>query len=208
MNSAFSLLQVNGIFVAVKIRAVLLWAQASRLSVCAVYSDVISCKVMRCWIRNLNCSSTTDSRFYWVERKVLAFFKWKAHHFLNIFTIFNKLYYFHCLLLPSPNVSQAFQFRPCKIFLVAYAYAIFENAKTFRSTQYLSDSSKPVIAVLRYPPAPPLIPCMWQRQSWTVNQSVTSSGLPIFNNCLHFSIIWVCLRTGSWGEYFNQRHRT
>jgi hypothetical protein len=28
------------------------------------------------------------------------------------------------LLLPSPNVSQAFQFRPCKNFLVAYAYAI------------------------------------------------------------------------------------
>jgi hypothetical protein len=38
--------------------------------------------------------------------------------FLNIFTIFNQLYNFHCLLLPSPNVSQAFQFRPCKNLLV------------------------------------------------------------------------------------------
>jgi hypothetical protein len=59
--------------------------------------------------------------FYRVEQKVFAFFKWKFNHFLNKFTIFNQLYNFHCFLLPSPNVSQAFQFRPCKNFLVAYA---------------------------------------------------------------------------------------
>jgi hypothetical protein len=61
--------------------------------------------------------------YYWVEWKVFAFFKWKINNFLNIFTIFNQLYNFHCFLLPSPNVSQAFQFRPCKN-LVAYTYAI------------------------------------------------------------------------------------
>jgi hypothetical protein len=55
---------------------------------------------------------------YWVEQKVFAFFKWKVNLFFNIFTIFNQLYNFHCLLLPSPNVLQAFQFRPCKNFLV------------------------------------------------------------------------------------------
>jgi hypothetical protein len=56
---------------------------------------------------------------YWVERKVFAFFKWKVNHFFKyIYTIFNQLYNLHCLLLPSPYVSQAFQFRACKNFLV------------------------------------------------------------------------------------------
>jgi hypothetical protein len=78
--------------------------------------------------------------FYWVEWKVFAFFKWKVDHFLQniftVFTIFNQLYNFHCLLLPSPSVSQAFQFRPCKNFLVCLRH-LFENAKTFRLTQYI-----------------------------------------------------------------------
>jgi hypothetical protein len=64
------------------------------------------------------------SYYYSVERKVFAFSKWEVNHFLNVFTIFNQLYNCYCLLLPSPNVSQAFQFRPSKKFLVAYAYAI------------------------------------------------------------------------------------
>jgi hypothetical protein len=66
--------------------------------------------------------------------KFLHFSNEKSIFFLNIFTIFNQLYYFLCLLLPSPNVSQAFQFRPCKNFLVCLHH-LFENAKTFRSTQ-------------------------------------------------------------------------
>jgi hypothetical protein len=50
--------------------------------------------------------------------KFLRFSNEKSIIFLNTFTIFNQLYNFHCLLLPSPNVSQAFQFRPCKNFLL------------------------------------------------------------------------------------------
>jgi hypothetical protein len=74
---------------------------------------------------------------YWVERKVSVFSKWKVSNFLNTFTIFNQLYNFHCLLLLSPNVSRAFQFQPCKNFLVCLHH-LFENAKTSRSTQYFS----------------------------------------------------------------------
>jgi hypothetical protein len=50
--------------------------------------------------------------------KFLRFSNEKSIIFLNVFTIFNQLYNFHCLLLPSPNMSQGFQFRPCKNFLV------------------------------------------------------------------------------------------
>jgi hypothetical protein len=76
-------------------------------------------------------------RLVLVERKVFAFSKWKVSHFLNIFTIFNQLYNFHCLLLPSPNVSRAFQFRSCKKTSWS-AYAISSKTqKTFRSIQYL-----------------------------------------------------------------------
>jgi hypothetical protein len=65
--------------------------------------------------------------------KFLRFSNEKLVIFLNIFTIFNQLYNFYCLLLPS-SVSQTFQFRPCKNSLVCLRH-IFENAKTFRSTQ-------------------------------------------------------------------------
>jgi hypothetical protein len=34
--------------------------------------------------------------------------------FKYFFAIFNQLHNFHCLLLPSPNVSRAFRFRSCK----------------------------------------------------------------------------------------------
>jgi hypothetical protein len=54
--------------------------------------------------------------------KFLRFSNEKSIFFKYIYNI-NQLYNFHCLLLPSPNVSQAFQFRPYKNFLVAYAYA-------------------------------------------------------------------------------------
>jgi hypothetical protein len=68
----------------------------------------------------------------WTES--FCVFQMKSQSFFsNIFTIFNQLYNFHCLLLPSPNVSQAFQFRPCKNFLVCLRH-LFENAKTSRST--------------------------------------------------------------------------
>jgi hypothetical protein len=62
--------------------------------------------------------------------KFLRFSNEKSIFFLNIFTIFNELKNFHCLLLPSPNVSQAFQFCPCKNSLVWLRH-IFENAKKF-----------------------------------------------------------------------------
>jgi hypothetical protein len=68
--------------------------------------------------------------------KFLRFLNENSIIFLNIFTIFNQLYNFHCLLLASPNVSRAFQFRPCENFLVCLCH-IFENAKTFLSTQYM-----------------------------------------------------------------------
>jgi hypothetical protein len=68
----------------------------------------------------------------WTES--FCVFQKKSQSFFNIFTIFNQLYDFHCLLLLSHNVSQAFQFRPCKNSLV-FLRRIFENAKTFRSTQ-------------------------------------------------------------------------
>jgi hypothetical protein len=42
--------------------------------------------------------------------------------FLNIFTIFNQIYNFHCLLLPSPNVSQ--QFKSGLVKTPWFAYAI------------------------------------------------------------------------------------
>jgi hypothetical protein len=72
----------------------------------------------------------------WTES--FCIFQMKSQSFFfNIFIILNQLYNFHCLLLPSPNMSQAFQFRPCKNFLVCLRH-LFENAKTFRSTQYLS----------------------------------------------------------------------
>jgi hypothetical protein len=49
----------------------------------------------------------------WMES--FCVFQMKSQSFfLDIFTIFNQLYNFHCLLLPSPNVSRAFQFRSCK----------------------------------------------------------------------------------------------
>jgi hypothetical protein len=40
-----------------------------------------------------------------LNEKFLRFSNDKSITFLNIFTIFNQLYNFHCLLLPSPNVS-------------------------------------------------------------------------------------------------------
>jgi hypothetical protein len=46
--------------------------------------------------------------------KFLRFSNEKSINFLNIFTIFNQLYNLNCLLLPSPNVSRAFQFQSCK----------------------------------------------------------------------------------------------
>jgi hypothetical protein len=55
--------------------------------------------------------------------KFLRFSNEKSIIFLNIFTIFNQLYNFHCLLWPSPNASQAFQFRSCKK-TSWFAYAI------------------------------------------------------------------------------------
>jgi hypothetical protein len=55
----------------------------------------------------------------------------KSQSFLNIFTIFNQLHNFHCLLLPSPNVSRAFQFRSCKKNFLVCLRHLFENAKTF-----------------------------------------------------------------------------
>jgi hypothetical protein len=72
--------------------------------------------------------------------KFLHFSNEKSIIFLNIFTIFNQLYNFHYLLLPSPNVSQAFQFQPCKNFLICLRHP-FENAKTFRFTQYITGSN-------------------------------------------------------------------
>jgi hypothetical protein len=54
-----------------------------------------------------------------LNRKFLRFSNEKSIIFFKyIYTIFNQLYNFHCLLLPSPNVSQAFQFRSCKNFMV------------------------------------------------------------------------------------------
>jgi hypothetical protein len=76
--------------------------------------------------------------------KFLRFSNEKSIIFLNIFTKFNQLYNFHCLLLPSPNVSQAFQFRPCKNFLVAYAYTISSK------TQKLSVQPSIILPVIFY----------------------------------------------------------
>jgi hypothetical protein len=70
--------------------------------------------------------------------KFLRFSNEKSTIFLNIFTIFNQLYNFHCLLLPSPNVSQAFQFRSCKNFLFCLSH-LFENVKNFPFNPILID---------------------------------------------------------------------
>jgi hypothetical protein len=86
----------------------------------------------------LRCHCRCTHRYHqlgWMES--FCIFQMKSQSFfLNMFTIFDQLYDFHCLLLPSPNVSQAFQFRPCKNSMVCLR-RIFENAKTFRSTQYI-----------------------------------------------------------------------
>jgi hypothetical protein len=68
------------------------------------------------WGKRIN-PSPLPQLLGWTES--FCVFQMKSQSFFfNIFTIFNQLYSFHCLLLRSPNVSQAFQFRPCEKFLV------------------------------------------------------------------------------------------
>lgn len=65
---------------------------------------------------------TGHSQFYILDcTESFCIFQMKIHNdiFLqNIFTIYNQLYHVRYLQLPSPNVSLAFHFRPCKNFLV------------------------------------------------------------------------------------------
>jgi hypothetical protein len=66
---------------------------------------------------------TASDRYIGLNGKFLCFSNEKSIIFLNIFTIFNQLHNLHCLLLPSPNMSRAFQFRSCKK-TSWFAYAI------------------------------------------------------------------------------------
>jgi hypothetical protein len=47
--------------------------------------------------KEIGLEVNSEKTKYWVEKKVFAFFKWKVNLFLNIFTIFNQLYNFHCV---------------------------------------------------------------------------------------------------------------
>jgi hypothetical protein len=78
---------------------------------------------------------TRNSTMYWVERKVFALFKWKVNHFLNIFTtLINYIISIACYYR-LPTCHELFNSGIVKKFLVCLRH-LFENAKTFRSTQY------------------------------------------------------------------------
>jgi hypothetical protein len=100
-----------------------------------------NCNVVSIYAKK--CSIGLNGKFCVFQMKSQSFF-------LNIFTIFNQLYNFHCLLLPSPNVSQAFQLRTCKNLLVAYAYAISSKTQKLSVQPNTSKPSNRILLIYYY----------------------------------------------------------